>query len=547
MRGPLHEAFAGPVVFDPKPSPVIAKEPPPPVEETPPEQKLDGTNVHWIPGYWAWDESRSDFIWVSGLWRDIPPGRQWVPGYWANDPGGFRWVAGAWVAATPPAQGTSQPAAQQAVQYLPAPPASIEAGPSSPAPVAGAVWTPGFWLWEGGRYVWRPGFWMAYQPDWIWVPAHYVWTPGGYLFVNGYWDRSLERRGTPFAPVYFAQPVYQQPQFVYTPAITLLATAMVASLFVRPACQQYYFGDYYATTYVSVGIYPAYSFHQGRSGYDPVFAHMASENLRRDPNWLVQVHEEYTFRRDHPEARPPQTYNAMRELYNRPGGATIVQQTVTNQSSVNITRNLVIARPISQIAANPRLLGSTTAGGRVQEMRFTRINEEQRREIGHQAAELRQFHEQRVRQEMAAARPVRNEAVRQTDLRSRPSASAQPLDRPRQLSATGSPVAAGAARTEARNPTNLPVTPRAAPDPRYHSEPRPDRPLEPHNNTSLLPHGQRRLEEFKTQQAQQRQALLKTQQEQLRLERAKLQSKYETSKAQRKSEASATERRDPPP
>src|SRR2546430_1209833 len=76
--GPLHEAFAEPVVFDPKPSPTIPKQPPPPVEEMPPDQRPQGTNVQWIPGYWSWDDGRNDFVWVSGIWRDVPPGRQWV-------------------------------------------------------------------------------------------------------------------------------------------------------------------------------------------------------------------------------------------------------------------------------------------------------------------------------------------------------------------------------------------------------------------------------------------------------------------------------------
>src|SRR5947208_42238 len=60
-RGPVHEAFAGPVVYDPKPGPVIPKAPPAPVQEMPPDQKPDGANVQWISGYWAWDDTRQDF------------------------------------------------------------------------------------------------------------------------------------------------------------------------------------------------------------------------------------------------------------------------------------------------------------------------------------------------------------------------------------------------------------------------------------------------------------------------------------------------------
>src|SRR3954466_104781 len=83
-RGPIHEAFASPVVFNPTPGVVVPKPPPSTViEELPPEQRPQGANVEWIPGYWAWDDERSDYIWVSGIWRDIPPGRQWVPGYWS--------------------------------------------------------------------------------------------------------------------------------------------------------------------------------------------------------------------------------------------------------------------------------------------------------------------------------------------------------------------------------------------------------------------------------------------------------------------------------
>ncbi|MFO0908800.1 MAG: hypothetical protein U0794_10655 [Isosphaeraceae bacterium] len=474
-QGPIHEAFAEPVVFDPRPGPVVAKAPPPLVEEAPPDQKPEGTHVVWLPGYWAWDDGRNDFIWVSGLWRDVPPGRQWVPGYWVDAPGGYRWVAGAWVTAAP-----ARDAQVQTIEYLPEPPASLEAGPSAPSPVAGAVWVPGVWLWQPNRYVWRPGFWTAYQPDWVWIPAHYVWTPGGYLFVDGYWDRTFARRGIAFAPVYFAQPVYQQPRFVYTPTISLVTTALVASLFVRPACHQYYFGDYYATTYVRSGIYPAYTFHQSRYGYDPVFAHVAAVNLRRDPRWLDRVHDEYRYRREHPEARPPQTYAQLREVVNR--SVTVNQVTNVNQTTVNITRNLVLARPLSQIAANPRLAsapgfmgrpGANAAGAgspnrldpavvatEAQNIRFTRVDEARRREAAQQAAELRQFRQQRLREELAAARAVdpsparprpdalpKGAPARRNELPKQPVArpeTSPTFQAPRRLNLARSPIAAPA-------------------------------------------------------------------------------------------------------
>ena len=48
----------------------------------------------WIPGYWAWDDERTDFLWVSGIWRALPPGRQWVPGYWGRSGQGAQWTSG---------------------------------------------------------------------------------------------------------------------------------------------------------------------------------------------------------------------------------------------------------------------------------------------------------------------------------------------------------------------------------------------------------------------------------------------------------------------
>ncbi|AGA25514.1 YXWGXW repeat-containing protein [Singulisphaera acidiphila] len=389
-RGPVHEAFAEPVVFDPQAGPLIPKEPPPQVEELPPDQQPEGTNVQWIPGYWSWDDERRDYLWVSGIWRDVPPGRQWVPGYWNQAQGGFQWIAGAWVSSE-----------QTQVEYLAAPPQSLEVGPNGPAPSADATWAPGCWYWQETRYVWRPGYWVPFQPHWLWVPAHFVWTPNGYLYVNGYWDHPLDTRGLAFAPVYFQQPIYSQPNFVYTPTVGLLATALASSLFVRPAYQQYCFGDYYAVTNFNSGIYPWYSYHQSRYGYDPLFSHYAAVHTRRDPRWVNGLHEEYRYRRDHPEARPARTFVQQQTIINN-----VTNVNVTNVNVKNVTRvqNLVIGRPIHQMAT---LEGgpATKQGAAVrQNLRFERIDDARRKVIAQQASQLNQFRQQRVRQEQELAR-----------------------------------------------------------------------------------------------------------------------------------------------
>ncbi len=139
-RGPVHEAFAETVTFDPLPGVVAPKAPPAAIEELPPEQRPAGDDVAWIPGYWAWDDERSDFLWVSGIWRDLPPGRQWVPGYWGQSGQGYQWTSGYWADAQ-----------VSDVAYLPEPPASVEAGPNIASPSPDDVWLPGSWMWQQNR------------------------------------------------------------------------------------------------------------------------------------------------------------------------------------------------------------------------------------------------------------------------------------------------------------------------------------------------------------------------------------------------------------
>jgi len=381
-RGPVHEAFAAPVVHDTAAAPAIPKEPPAPIQEMPPDQKPAGQNIQWISGYWSWDVSRNDYLWVSGIWREPPPNNQWVPGYWHQVQEGFQWVPGTWIPIST-GQGSGQPS------YLPPPPQSLEAGPNTPPPSANLSWTPGYWSWQGTGYAWRPGFWAAVQPNWIWIPAHYVWTPSGHLFVAGYWDLPVANRGLMFAPVYYPQPVYAQPGFVFTPSISIVGSAVTANLFVQPATNQYLFGDFYAQNFVSVGITPwfSFTFATGRPAYyDPLFSYYAVINVRQNPAWVTQVRESYVLRRDNVAMRPPHTF---------------VEQTRLIERNVNITRNVTVvdhrtmAMPLSKLAADP------VAG---KGLRLVRVNEAERQQLHQQVAQMHQFREQRLQQEREGAR-----------------------------------------------------------------------------------------------------------------------------------------------
>lgn len=460
-RGPMHEAFAEPVVYDPRPGPVVPKAPPPPVREVPPALRPEGVNVEWIPGYWAWDDGRNDFLWVSGLWRDVPPGRQWVPGYWSQAQGGFAWVPGAWVAA-----GLTQ------LDYLPQPPDSLEGGPNSPPPAPDSVWSPGCWCWQDGQYLWQPGFWVPYQSNWVWVPAQNYWSPGGNFYANGYWDRPLAQRGSLFAPVYFNQPYAQPAGFAFTPTVGLLASALATSLFVRPSFHQYYFGDYYAANNFQSGIYPWYSFHNSRYGYDPLYSHYAASNLNRNPGWVDPLPDQYRGLRDHPEFRPPHNFGDYQRFQAGPNFANAFNGGGLGNAlgalgggfggGGGLGRNLPLAGVYDRIASEG------VAGPR-----FAAVDESRRLELARQSERLGEYRDQRVRQEVAAARerPASNGVEnRQAAFAHRAELSRSPIAAPERhdLEAYRPPPAPQhpALEREAR--------PRAAGEPALRHEPHPE-------------------------------------------------------------------------
>ncbi len=302
-RGPLHEAFAEAMSRDPEPGIVIEASPPEPIDELPPELQPEGENVTWISGYWAWDEDGGDFLWVSGVWRNIPPGRAWIPGYWAEAGAQFQWISGYW-----------EDLDVEEVAYLPRPPASVERGPNVPPPSGDYSWIPGGWVWSGGRYLWRPGYWELLREEWTYVPDCYQWTPRGYIHVPGYWDYPLAYRGVLFAPVHFHREVYRRPGFCYSPATVISLDLVSSHLFVRPAYGHYYYGDYYEPQYRQRGFYASFSYDVGPDGgYDPIHAHERWEH-RHDGDWDRHCREDYEYFRDHRDARPPKSFDKLREL-----------------------------------------------------------------------------------------------------------------------------------------------------------------------------------------------------------------------------------------
>ena len=364
-RGPVHEAFAETITFDPEPGFAVTSPPPEPIEELPPDQRPDGVNVDWIPGYWAWDDERGDFLWISGVWRALPPGREWVPGYWGKTDQGFQWASGYWADAQ-----------ADEIEYLPEPPATVEVGPNIAPPSAGDSWIPGSWVWYQGGYAWRPGYWMTVQPDWDWVPAHYVWARRGYVFVDGYWDYSLERRGVLFAPVHFKSSVYVRRGFTYSPATVINLSVFSDHLFVRPRYSHYYFGDYYSPSYRDSGFYASFSFHSGRRGYDPIYAQQRWRH-RQDPEWGRRVKANFSYRRDHEDARPRRT---------------LVAQVSYSKDQSRRGRSFTIASSVEEFSR-----------GNNDGVRFRKIDNNARQQAAQRGKDVQRFRTERQRAESDAS------------------------------------------------------------------------------------------------------------------------------------------------
>jgi hypothetical protein len=199
------------------------------------------------------------------------------------------------------------------------------------------------------------------------------------MFVDGYWDLPLANRGLLFAPVYYASPVYLQPAYVFTPSITIASSGLMASLFIQPSYYHYCFGDYYDRSFLSVGIFPWFSFTYSSSPgrpvlYDPLFSFYAATYVRSDPGWAVRVREEYIVRRDNVAMRPPRTYIEQSRIIERNPAA----------------RETLMARPLHQLAARPE-----SAGG----MRLERVGAEARSQWQRRGAQLAEFRQERSRQE----------------------------------------------------------------------------------------------------------------------------------------------------
>jgi hypothetical protein len=334
-RGPIHEAFAQPLEAQAKPGMAVPNEPPASIREIPPDEQPQGKNIQWVPGYWAWDADKSSFLWVSGFYRDAPPGRSYVPGYWTKSDAGWRWVSGFWGAAQ-----------QETPPTVAEPPESLEMGPSTPPPDDNSSYLPGIWMYRDGRYAWRPGYWAAFQPGQVWVPAQYYWTPGGYIFVDGYWDLPIENRGLLFAPVAFAGSPWQDPSWFFTPSFVISPSAICDCAFYRPCSGHIFFGNFFGAGHRTLGFRPWCS---GLGRFDPALGHFCWRHHGTASAFAAfqrtfQVRQQATFAVQQASNLRVQTV----KQFSQSSKVTIVRSTSTqvnvHRSTVQHTRQLAVTR-----------------------------------------------------------------------------------------------------------------------------------------------------------------------------------------------------------
>jgi hypothetical protein len=165
----------------------------------------------------------------------------------------------------------------QEVTYVDYPPAPVPDTVPGPAPATTSIFTAGCWVWQEQRWFWRPGYWVTAEPGWVWVMDRYVWTPSGRcVFVAGYWEWPLERRGLLFAPVR----IHRRSRWIYAPDDVVRVDFLLGALFVGPARRHYHFGDYAARK----GFVEIAKYRPTPASYDPLYDHYR-QVFRGDPAW----------------------------------------------------------------------------------------------------------------------------------------------------------------------------------------------------------------------------------------------------------------------
>jgi WXXGXW repeat (2 copies) len=169
------------------------KPPPAPIAERPAGPRPQ-RRAEWVPGYWDWDPSRAEFVWMGGIWQVPTPGTIWVGSQFLRDGGGWYRRPGFWSRRRGPvAVATTfsdpDPDARPPAWRTTGPPAEHPADKVADAPGPDYFLIPGHFAPDGDQLRWKPGFWAREQAGWDWIPARWVRRPSGWEFRAGHWVR----------------------------------------------------------------------------------------------------------------------------------------------------------------------------------------------------------------------------------------------------------------------------------------------------------------------------------------------------------------------
>ena len=185
----IHEAY-----FSPDQSALILQAVPikPPQDITERIPKNTTANAVWIPGYWSWSKIYDRYVWLSGTWRLAPPGHEWIHGKWKKFDEGWVWLSGFWSSHD-----------EKDLSYINRPPPDNADEDVKDPPGSDYFWLPGHWRYDSDKddFTWYMGRWQEFDKKWQYVPARYIWREKGYVFIEGFWDWSLESRGVAYAAV----------------------------------------------------------------------------------------------------------------------------------------------------------------------------------------------------------------------------------------------------------------------------------------------------------------------------------------------------------
>jgi hypothetical protein len=295
------------------------------------------------------------------VWRVPPPGQRWVAGYWNEVPDGWQWVSGFWV-----------PVETKEIRYYDAPPPSLEAGPTSPAPGDKYFWATGSWNYDDTSYRWQPGYWAPYQENWVWISPRYAWTPAGCVYLPGRWDYRLTRRGCLFAPVYYTQPVYLRPNYVYRPWCALNTPNLFVHLWVRPNYSHFYFGNYYGSNWGNWGVTPWCQYQPYRNCYDPMLTQLQCHYRQSGVNFIGRLDGWHNHYVNNISSRPPQTWNEQVRFVNN---ISVNKTNVTNANITHVKQNILAVNLQDASKRNDLNVKFAHLDGNMQKQAISRVKE----------------------------------------------------------------------------------------------------------------------------------------------------------------------------